>query len=67
MRVAVEVEGGAFSGGRHTRGMGFVADCEKYNVAALDGWLVLRFVPRTGWLDSAVPLILEACTGRTVK
>ncbi len=44
-RVAVEIEGGAFSRGRHTRGAGFVADLEKYNTAVLLGWRVLRFTP----------------------
>lgn len=41
-KVALEVEGGTFSGGRHTRGMAFEKDCEKYNSAAINGWLVLR-------------------------
>jgi hypothetical protein len=44
--VAVEVEGGSFSGGRHVRGAGFEADMEKYNDAALRGWKVLRVTPR---------------------
>lgn len=41
-KVAVEVEGGVFSGGRHTRGSGFVGDCEKYNSATQMGWRVFR-------------------------
>lgn len=43
-RVAVELEGGIYSRGRHTRAAGFIADAEKYNAAAVAGWLVLRFV-----------------------
>ncbi len=41
-KVAFEVEGGVWSGGRHTRGAGFLADCEKKNEAQLAGWQVFQ-------------------------
>ena len=44
-RLLIEVDGGIFSGGRHTRGAGFLADCEKLNSAAMLGYRVLRYSP----------------------
>ena len=40
--VAIELEGGIYTGGRHTRGSGFLKDMEKYNDAASRGILVFR-------------------------
>lgn len=53
-KVAVEIEGGVWSGGRHTRGGGFIGDCEKYNEACFCGWQVYRLVGKT-----IVPEVLE--------
>lgn len=44
-RIAVEQEGGVWSGGRHTRAEGYLADMEKYNHAVLEGWQLYRFTP----------------------
>jgi len=44
-KVALEVEGGAFAHGRHTRGAGFRNDLEKYNAATAAGWRVFRVLP----------------------
>lgn len=40
--LAVETDGGTFAGGRHTRGAGYEADCEKCNELTIRGWRVLR-------------------------
>lgn len=46
-KIAIEIEGAVWSRGRHTRGTGFIADCEKYNDAAKRGWRVLRYTSNT--------------------
>lgn len=51
-RVALEIEGGVWTRGRHTRGTGFLKDMEKYNEAGARGWIVLRCTP-DGVLSSA--------------
>lgn len=42
-KILVEVEGGIWSGGRHTRGKGYIGDMEKYNSATMMGYQVIRF------------------------
>lgn len=45
-KIGVEIEGGIWSRGRHTRGSGFLGDMEKYNEAGKMGWTVFRFTPK---------------------
>jgi hypothetical protein len=59
-KLALEVHGGIHSGGRHTRGRGFVEDRAKMNEATLLGWTVLEVTPEhiksgqlRAWLLSA--------------
>lgn len=46
LKIGIEIEGGAWTNGRHTRGKGFIEDMEKYNAAATLGWVILRFIPQ---------------------
>lgn len=42
-KVAVEIEGGTWVNGRHSRGAGYREDVEKYNAMTLAGWRILRY------------------------
>lgn len=41
--IAIELEGGIFSRGRHTRGKGYANDAKKYNLAVRHGWKLFRY------------------------
>lgn len=43
LKLAVEIDGGTWSSGRHTRGVGYEADCEKTAEAAIAGWRIMHF------------------------
>ena len=43
MKVAIEINGGTFKRGRHSRGVGQARDAEKLNEAQRLGWIVLQF------------------------
>lgn len=57
--IALEVEGGAWTGGRHTRGKGFKNDLEKYNRAVLLNWRVLRVQPENLRTMATIEMIRE--------
>lgn len=62
-RLAVEVDGSVYVGGRHTRGKGYENDCIKYAEAIIRGWRVLRVT--TGQVKSGVALgFVERALGR---
>jgi hypothetical protein len=45
-KVALEVQGGLFTRGRHTRGPALLKEHEKLNRAALLGWRLVYCTPR---------------------
>ncbi|MEW6361725.1 MAG: hypothetical protein AB1477_06350 [Acidobacteriota bacterium] len=59
-KVALEVDGGIWTGGRHTRGSGFKADMEKFNRAAVLGWRILRVEPKDLCTAATIELVRSA-------
>lgn len=58
--IAIEVDGGGFVAGRHSRGTGMENDAQKMNAATLAGYRVLRFTPAMIDSGEAVETIQRA-------
>lgn len=63
-RLALEVEGGAWSNGRHVRGTGFIGDIEKYNALTLEGIWLLRVVPKDLLTVKTVEMVKKFLFGK---
>lgn len=44
-KIVLEVEGGIFIQGRHSRGAGMKEDFDKYNEAAIYGYRIVKVIP----------------------
>ena len=58
-KIAVEIEGGIWNAGAHTRGRHFESDAAKYNAAAKMGWRVLRYSTEMVLRADAINDVLE--------
>lgn len=59
-RLLIEVEGGTWQKvSRHKSGIGYAADCEKYNAATEQGWRVLRYTTEMVRAGDAVAQIVR--------
>ena len=48
LKIAIEIEGGIWlPKGGHNTGISMEKDMEKYNLATVEGWKVLRYSPQT--------------------
>jgi very-short-patch-repair endonuclease len=70
LMLAVELDGGTWSGGRHTTGQGFQGDCRKLNLAVSLGWQVYRgdsVMVKSGELVGFIEQIIgRAITARAI-
>lgn len=62
-KIALEVEGGVWTQGRHVRPQGFLGDIEKYNTATLMGWRVFRTTPDSLLTNATLALLKNAISG----
>jgi very-short-patch-repair endonuclease len=63
VNLAVEIDGGAYVGGGHTRGKQQSKDYEKMNVATAMGWRVLRFNTESmKYPDDVVEFVAQVLT-----
>ena len=73
LRLAIEVDGGGWVSGRHSRGAGIESDCAKLSTAVSMGWRVLRVTPRqvkdgraVAWLEPLIGVRDESALHETL-
>jgi len=64
--VAVEINGGIFSQGRHTRGAALILEYEKLSKAAALGWRVIFTTPDQLMTQATVELLRQALAWQPV-
>lgn len=62
--IAVEYEGGVWISGRHNRPSGYIIDCEKYSLASIAGWILIRLTKEIILSGVALELVEAAFRAR---
>ena len=65
--VCVEIQGGSWTRGAHTRGGGYAKDRMLNNRRQLAGWTVLEFTSDHLDADEAVPVVRQALEQRSLQ
>lgn len=58
-KVAIEVQGGIWTRGRHSRGKGQLNDMHKFNEAQVFGWIVLLVTPQELMTQNTIDMLLN--------
>jgi very-short-patch-repair endonuclease len=58
-KLALEIEGGVWTNGRHNRPGGYLKDMEKYNALAIAGFYLLRTIPEEIQTGEAINIVAE--------
>lgn len=53
-----------YEGGRHTSGVGYLSDLEKYNQLSLRGWLLIRLTPKMVISQTSWRIVIDAYNKR---
>jgi|TARA_R100001530_G_C4218499_1_gene129312 very-short-patch-repair endonuclease len=64
-KTAIELEGGVWGQSRHTKPVGYIRDCEKYNAATALGWSVFRIPGYWLTLDKLTEIKNAICQKNT--
>ncbi len=59
-KLSFEIDGAVWVNGRHSRGSGIQRDCEKFSLAAIYGWRVMRFTTDMVRSGKALALVERA-------
>jgi very-short-patch-repair endonuclease len=66
-KILLELEGGVYSNGRHVRGKGYEDDCEKYSLASILGYTLIRVTYGMIETGKALELIQMAANKKLTK
>lgn len=66
LKIAIEVEGGIHSNGRHVRGKGYEGDMQKYTMASVNGWTLIRVTPKQLLTSETIETIKKAILCKNV-
>jgi len=66
-RLLVEINGGTYNGGAHSRGVGLNRDYEKGNLAVIHGWRLLSFDTKQVKSGAALEVVEQLINNQSIK